>query len=188
MQFRPQHQSCRRICPRSKSPGVLVCFRCSSMLRQVFKDVLKAKIILLAYSEAIQPHSKNGFEALRLVAKEYMIRSRQEILHFRSSLLQQTVKSSSVMELVKHLEFEESRCQICCLSICHRMDSAYKPVTCPCFFSVLYQFRSVNTSRRMQVPIFYDDLKIAARKHEAGQRLWAEIGGNAHSKYLHGRR
>ena len=162
--------------------------RLLSMLRQIFKDVPKAKIILLAYSEAIQPHSKNGFEALRLVAKEYMIRSRQEILHFRSSLLQQTVKSGSVMELVKHLEFEESRYQKLLNMLPPNMSQEGLGLQASDLSMLL--LRSLPVQVREYVTMHassdsYNDLKIAAQKHEAGQRLWAEIGGNTHSKYLH---
>ena len=163
--------------------------RLLSMLRQVFKDVPKAKIILLAYSEAIEPHAKNGFEALRLVAKEYMIRSRQEILHFRSSLLQQIVKAGSVMELVKHLEFEESRYP----KLLNMLPSSMSKEGLSLQTSDLSMLllRSLPVQVREYVTMHagsdsYDDLKTAAQKHEAGQRLWAEIGGNTHSKYLQG--
>ena len=163
--------------------------RLLSMLRQVFKDVPKAKIILLAYSEAIESHAKNGFEALRLVAKEYMIRSRQEILHFRSGLLQQTVKSGSVMELVKHLEFEESRYQKLLNILPSSMSKDGLSLQSSDLSMLL--LRSLPVQVREYVTMHAgsdscDDLKIAAQKHEAGQRLWAEIGGNTHSKYLHG--
>ena len=61
----------------------------------------------MAYSESYG--EKNGFEALRLVTIEYMVRSRQEIMHFRNNLLSRVFKSGSVTELVKQMEFEESR-------------------------------------------------------------------------------
>ena len=62
--------------------------RLLGMLRQIFGQTAKARIILLAYQE--KPGPKNGFYALRLIVAEYMLKSRQEILHFRSALVNRT--------------------------------------------------------------------------------------------------
>ena len=79
------------------------------MLRQILGQTAKARIILLAYQE--KPGPKNGFEALRLIVAEYMLKSRQEILHFRSALVNRTFKAASITELIQNLDDEESRYQ-----------------------------------------------------------------------------
>ena len=60
-----------------------------------------------AYEE--KPPPKYGFEALRLIVAAYMLKSRQEILHFRNALVNRTVKAASITELIQNLGYEESR-------------------------------------------------------------------------------
>ena len=82
--------------------------RLMAMLRQTFQMTPRAKIILLAYVEG--PGDKNGYEALRRIVQEYMIKTRAELMHFRTSLLGRTFKAQTVTEVIKQIEFEESRC------------------------------------------------------------------------------
>ena len=81
--------------------------RLMAMLRQTFQMTPRAKIILLAYVEG--PGDKNGYEALRRIVQEYMIKTRAELMHFRTSLLGRTFKAQTVTEVIKQIEFEESR-------------------------------------------------------------------------------
>ena len=63
-----------------------------AMRRQTFQMTPspRAKIILLAHVEG--PADQNGYEALRRVVQEYMIKTPARLMHFRTSLLGRTFK------------------------------------------------------------------------------------------------
>ena len=77
----------------------------------------------MAYQE--KPGPKNGFEALRLIVAEYMLKSRQEILHFRSALVNRTFKAASITELIQNLDYEESRYQKLLRNVAYSFESGW---------------------------------------------------------------
>ena len=64
------------------------------ILRQTFAGHDKSSLILQNYVEGEQSYQQSGFVALRLLAKEFCLKSRSECLYFRGQLTNQTVKSS----------------------------------------------------------------------------------------------
>ena len=157
--------------------------RLLNMLRQIFRDTLKAKVILLAYSES----AHLGYEALRLIAHEYLVRSRQEVMHFRTTLMGRTFKSNSVTELIKQMEFEESRYE----KLLNMLPASISRLGLELQSTDLAMLflRSLPTQIREYTTMHsntddYKDIKSAALKYETSQRLWAEIGGNTASQYM----
>ena len=162
--------------------------RLLNMLKPVFREVPKAKMILLAYNESSHSGERNGFEALRLIAHEYLVRSRQEAMHFRNSLLGKTFKASSVTELIKQMEFEESRY----LKLLNMLPSTISKSGLDLQSTDLAMLflRSLPITVCEYVTMHgssddYKDLKSAAAlKYETSQRLWTEISGNTASHYM----
>ena len=161
--------------------------RLLNMLKQVFREVPKAKMILLAYNESSHSGERNGFEALSLIAHEYLARSRQEVMHFRNSLLGKTFKANSITELIKQMEFEESRY----LKLLNMLPSTISKSGLDLQSTDLAMLflRSLPSTVREYVTMHglsddYKDLKSAALKYETSQRLWAEISGSTASHYM----
>ena len=153
--------------------------RLLNMLRQVFRDTPKARVILLAYSESSHLGERNPHE--------YLVRSRQEVMHFRNSLMGRTFKNNSVTELIKQMEFEESRCQ----NLLNMLPASISKVELELqstdlamlfLLSLPTQIREYTTMHSNTED--YKDLKSAALKYETSQRLWTEIGGNTASQYM----
>lgn len=160
--------------------------RLLGMLRQIFGQTAKARIILLAYQE--KPGPKNGFEALRLIVAEYMLKSRQEILHFRSALVNRTFKAASITELIQNLDYEESRYQKLLAMLPTHLSRDGLLIQSSDFSMIL--FRSLTGSARDYVMLHsktdeYVDLKAAALRYESSSRIWTEISGNTNSHYMH---
>ena len=77
--------------------------RLLAILTQAFAEYPRAHMILQAYSEGIgmdgsfqAVRGTSGFEALRLLAKEFSLRSRAEAAFFRSEFMSKTFKGTEV--------------------------------------------------------------------------------------------
>lgn len=144
-------------------------------------------MILLAYNEASHAGEKNGFEALRLISREYLVRSRQEVMHFRQSLLNKTFKADSITELIKQMEFEECRYSKLLNMLPSSISKAgldIQGTDLAMLFlrslpSVVREYCTMHSSSDD-----YKDLQSAALKYETSQRLWTEISGNTSSHYM----
>ena len=160
-----------------------------NLLRTVVKDASKARLILMAYQERVGAQERNGFEALRLISKEYLVRSRQEVVHFKNSLLQKTSKNHTVLEAIKHLEFEEFRYK----KILNMLPGSISKLGLELQNSdlALLLLKSIPAAAREYVTMHagsdeYDALKTAAIKYESNQRMWAELAGSTNASYLQG--
>ena len=161
--------------------------RLMAMLRQTFQMTPRAKIILLAYVEG--PGDKNGYEALRRIVQEYMIKTRAELMHFRTSLLGRTFKAQTVTEVIKQIEFEESR-----YNKLARMLPSNVPASDLALLPsdlVMVLIKSLPVGVREYVVMHspshdYMQMKNAALLYEANQRTWTEIAGSSSATYMHG--
>ena len=81
--------------------------RLQSLLMQMFSDVGKAQILLLAYVESTDEVC--GYESLRLLCKEYSLYSLTEALPFRNKILGKSFKENSVTELFSVFDLEVAR-------------------------------------------------------------------------------
>ena len=80
--------------------------RLMHILRQTFANHEKSSLILQTYVESESTYQQSGFVALRLLAKEFCLKSRAECLFFRSQLVNQTVKAPSIPEIIRKIEHE----------------------------------------------------------------------------------
>ena len=89
--------------------------RLLAILTQAFAEYPRAHMILQAYSEGIgmdgsfqAVRGTSGFEALRLLAKEFSLRSRAEAAFFRSEFMSKTFKAQSgptqISDLVRQMD------------------------------------------------------------------------------------
>ena len=127
-----------------------------------------------------KPGPKNGFEELRLLVAEYMLKSRREILHFRNALVNRTFKAASITELIQNLDCEENRYQKLLAML-----PAHGLLIQSSDFSMIL-FRSLTGSARDYVMLLsktdeYVDLKAAALRYGSRSRIWTEISGNTNS-------
>eukprot|EP00439_Symbiodinium_sp_Y106_P031421 s9978_g3.t1 len=68
------------------------------------RPVDKSSLILQNYVEGAASYQQSGFVALRLLSKEFCLKSRSECLYFRSQLANQTVKAPTIPEIVRKIE------------------------------------------------------------------------------------
>ena len=78
------------------------------ILRQTFAGHDKSSLILQNYVEGASSYQQSGFVALRLLAKEFCLKSRSECFYFRSQLANQTVKAPSIPEIVRRLSLSST--------------------------------------------------------------------------------
>ena len=79
------------------------------ILRQTFANHDKSSLILQNYVEGAVSYQQSGFVALRLLAKEFCLKSRSECLYFRAQLTNQTVKAPTIPEIVRKIESEQHK-------------------------------------------------------------------------------
>ena len=161
--------------------------RLMAMLRQTFQMTPRAKIILLAYVEG--PGDKNGYEALRRIVQEYMIKTRAELMHFRTSLLGRTFKAQTVTEVIKQIEFEESRYNKLARMLPSNVPASDLALLPSDLVMVLIKSLPVGVREYvvMRSPSHdYVQMKNAALLYEANQRTWTEIAGSSSATYMHG--
>ena len=161
--------------------------RLMAMLRQTFQMTPQAKIILLAYVEG--PGDKNGYEALRRIVQEYMIKTRAELMHFRTSLLGRTFKAQTVTKVIKQLEFEESRYDKLARMLPSNVPASDLALLPSDLVMVLIKSLPVGVREYvvMHSPSHdYVQMKNAALLYEANQRTWTEIAGSSSATYMHG--
>ena len=79
------------------------------ILRQTFAGHDKSSLILQNYVEGAASYQQSGFVALRLLSKEFCLKSRSECLYFRSQLANQTVKAPTIPEIVRKIESEQHK-------------------------------------------------------------------------------
>lgn len=78
--------------------------RLLSFLRQSFAGYSKAEGIIAHYVATNREGEAHGFEAIRLINREFSIQSRAEALGFRSSLFSLAVKEERLLDAVRAVE------------------------------------------------------------------------------------
>ena len=167
--------------PQQASRGI----RLLNILKQSFHSVPKAQIMINAYMESAVGFQVNGFELIRLLSREYGVRTRSEALHFKNQLISKTFNSvKSVTEVIKILEYEWSRYMKLLTMLdpsvsrddLHLLDSDFSMIL----------LRSLPTEVRSYILMHsasesFSDLRQAALKFESTQRMWSELSGNTNS-------
>ena len=150
------------------------------ILRQTFAGHDKSSLILQNYVEGASSYQQSGFVALRLLAKEFCLKSRSECLYFRSQLANQTVKAPSIPEIVRKIESEQHKYVKLLNSLDADVHSQGLELQEADLVMVL--LRSLPERCRSYCLLHgdsdsFEDLKRVALKYEVQQRVWSEGPG-----------
>ena len=156
------------------------------ILRQTFAGHDKSSLILQNYVEGEQSYQQSGFVALRLLAKEFCLKSRSECLYFRGQLTNQTVKAPSIPEIVRKIESEQRKYSKLLSSLDPDVQSQGLELQEADMVMVL--LRSLPEKCRSYCLLHgdsdsFEDLKRVALKFEVQQRVWSEGVGNKLSPF-----
>ena len=173
--------------------------RLLAILTQAFADYPRAHMILQAYSEGIgmdgsfqAVRGTSGFEALRLLAKEFSLRSRAEAAFFRSEFMSKTFKAqggpTQISDLVRQMDVGLSKYRKLIETLpqhCDKTGLDLQQVDL-----TLMLLRSLPTDVKNYVVLHatgegYTDYRTAALKYEQQQRLFQEIGAHGSSRNVH---
>lgn len=82
--------------------------RLFSILKMVFEQHPRASLILRNYEEGLGRVKVSGFEALRLLAREFGIKTRTELMYFRQQVVNGNFfsRGSTIPEIVRKVQFE----------------------------------------------------------------------------------
>ena len=151
------------------------------ILRQTFAGHDKSSLILQNYVEGEQSYQQSGFVALRLLAKEFCLKSRSECLYFRGQLTNQTVKAPSIPEIVRKIESEQRKYSKLLSSLDPDVQSQGLELQEADMVMVL--LRSLPEKCRSYCLLHgdsdsFEDLKRVALKFEVQQGVWSEGVGS----------
>ena len=166
--------------------------RLLAMLQQIFTPYPRAHMLIQAYVEGIgvdgifvAHRGTSGFEALRLLGKEFSLRTRAEASFFRAEVMKRTYKaensSTQISDVVRKMDVDLSR---------YRKLVETLPVTASrdgleiaSAALTLILLRSLPGDCRSYVMLHskdesYMELRAAAIRFEAQQRLFTELGAS----------
>ena len=166
--------------------------RLLAMLQQIFTPYPRAHMLIQAYVEGIgvdgifvAHRGTSGFEALRLLGKEFSLRTRAEASFFRAEVMKRTYKaensSTQISDVVRKMDVDLSR---------YRKLTDTLPVTVSregleiaSADLTLILLRSLPGDCRSYVMLHskdesYTELRAAAIRFEAQQRLFTELGAS----------
>ena len=151
------------------------------ILRQTFANHDKSSLILQNYVEGAVSYQQSGFVALRLLAKEFCLKSRSECLYFRAQLTNQTVKAPTIPEIVRKIESEQHKYS----KLLNSLDSDVRAQGLELQEAdlVMVLLRSLPEKCRSYCLLHgdsdsFEDLKRIALKYEVQQRVWSEGSGS----------
>ncbi|CAE7236175.1 unnamed protein product [Symbiodinium sp. CCMP2592] len=150
------------------------------ILRQTFAGHDKSSLILQNYVEGAASYQQSGFVALRLLAKEFCLKSRSECLYFRAQLVNQTVKAPTIPEIVRKIESEQHKYSKLLSSL--DSDVHAQGLDLQEADLVMVLLRSLPERCRSYCLLHgdsdsFEDLKRVALKYEVQQRVWSEGPG-----------
>ena len=166
--------------------------RLLAMLQQIFTPYPRAYMLIQVYVEGIgvdgifvAHRGTSGFEALRLLGKEFSLRTRAEASFFRAEVMKRTYKaensSTQISDVVRKMDVDLSR---------YRKLTDTLPVTVSregleiaSADLTLILLRSLPGDCRSYVMLHskdesYMELRAAAIRFEAQQRLFTELGAS----------
>ena len=165
--------------------------RLLAMLQQIFTPYPRASMLLQAYVEGIgvdgifvEHRGTSGFEALRLLGKEFSLRTRAEAAFFRAEVLKKTYKAENsatqISDVVRRMDVDLSRYRklvgtLPLTATKDGLDVASADLT-------LILLRSLPGECRAYCMLHakdetFQELRAAALRFESQQRLFLELGG-----------
>ena len=166
--------------------------RLLAMLQQIFTPYPRAAMLIQAYVEGIgvdgifvAHRGTSGFEALRLLGKEFSLRTRAEASFFRAEVLKRTYKAENtatqISDVVRKMDVDLSRYRKLVDTLPVSPSRNGLEVASPDLTLIL--LRSLPSECRAYVMLHakdetFQELRAAALKFESQQRLFVELGGS----------
>ena len=150
-----------------------------SILKNAFSDFGRADLIIRAYVE-LQGSTLNGYEVLRLLAREFALKSRAEALFFKNQTVNQECKSTHISEIVRMVDVAVCKFAklVATLPAQERLGVDISEAD-----KTLMLLRSLPSGCRQYVVLHtasdsYEDLRAACVRYEAQNRIWLDPTGN----------
>ena len=173
--------------------------RLLAILTQAFAEYPRAHMILQAYSEGIgmdgsfqAVRGTSGFEALRLLAKEFSLRSRAEAAFFRSEFMSKTFKAQSgptqISDLVRQMDVGLSKYRKLIDTLPQHCDKTGLDLQQVDLTLMLLRYLPNDVKNYVVLHASgegYTDYRTAALKFEQQQRLFQELGAHGSSRHVH---
>ena len=169
--------------------------RLLAILIQTFKDFPRGNTMLQAYVEGVgvdgaflATRGTSGFEGLRLLAREFSLRSRAEASFFRTEFLAKTFKASAgvtqVSDIIRQIDVGLSRFRKMIETLPATvsrvgLEVQTSDLTIMLLRSLPHDVRSYTTLHAAGDA--YTDLRTAALRFETQQRMFAELSGPSSS-------
>ena len=153
--------------------------RLLSILKASFGNHARASLIIKNYEESKHRYRCSGYEALRLLALEFGIKSRTELLFFRQQLTGSTFSGATIPESVRKVQYELFRYD----RVIQMVDPTVNTNGLEILDAdkVLILLRALPQQCRQWVVLnsvveSFDDYSAMALRYEAQQRVWSEQG------------
>ena len=169
--------------------------RLLAILIQTFKDFPRGNTMLQAYVEGVgvdgaflATRGTSGFEGLRLLAREFSLRSRAEASFFRTEFLAKTFKASvgvtQVSDIIRQIDVGLSRFRKMIETLPATvsrvgLEVQTSDLTIMLLRPLPHDVRSYTTLHAAGDA--YTDLRTAALRFETQQRMFAELSGPSSS-------
>ena len=166
--------------------------RLLAMLQQIFTPYPRAAMLIQAYVEGIgvdgifvAHRGTSGFEALRLLGKEFSLRTRAEASFFRAEVLKRTYKAENaatqISDVVRKMDVDLSRYRKLVETL--PVSASRDGLEVASADLTLILLRSLPSECRAYVMLHakdetFQELRAAALKFESQQRLFMELGGS----------
>ena len=166
--------------------------RLLAMLQQIFTSYPRAAMLIQAYVEGIgvdgifvAHRGTSGFEALRLLGKEFSLRTRAEASFFRAEVLKRTYKAENaatqISDVVRKMDVDLSRYRKLVETL--PVSASRDGLEVASADLTLIFLRSLPSECRAYVMLHakdetFQELRAAALKFESQQRLFMELGGS----------
>ena len=166
--------------------------RLLAMLQQIFTPYPRASMLIQAYVEGIgvdgifvAHRGTSGFEALRLLGKEFSLRTRAEASFFRAEVLKRTYKAENtatqISDVVRKMDVDLSRYRKLVETL--PVSASRDGLEVASADLTLILLRSLPSECRAYVMLHakdetFQELRAAALKFESQQRLFMELGGS----------
>ena len=154
--------------------------RLMSILKLCFENSVKASSVIRNYEEGKGFQRCCGFECLRLLAKEYAVKTRTELLFFRSQLANASITGKTIPEAVRKVQSELYQFE----RVSQLVDPAVnvRGLEFQEADKVLLLLRSLPSQCRQWVVLHAKDESFntyleAALRYESQQRIWSELNG-----------
>ena len=151
-----------------------------SILKLCFENSVKASSVIRNYEEEKGFQRCCGFECLRLLAKEYAVKTRTELLFFRSQLANASITGKTIPEAVRKVQSELYQFE----RVSQLVDPAVnvRGLEFQEADKVLLLLRSLPSQCRQWVVLHAKDESFntyleAALRYESQQRIWSELNG-----------